>query len=265
MGLFIGFTVILSCTNTVLSYLPVEAVIFDMDGLLLNTEAVYFKTHSEICKRFNRTYTKEVQQKVMGMQPNSTAEIIVNILGLNITPEAYRAEYEKLIGQRLYSIDLMPGVRKVTRHLYFHQIPLALATSNTAQFYELVTAEHKHIFNLFERIIIGGSNPEVKNAEPAPDIFLLCLERLQSLYPELRAERVLVFEDSPQGVLGARRAGMQVVMVPDPTLPKEYRVNATKVLLTLNDFVPEEFGLPPYKLYAMKDEEKRYTDLVIDE
>lgn len=68
---------------------------------------------------------------------------------------------------------------------------MALATSNTAQFYELVTAEHKHIFNLFERIIIGGSNPEVKNAEPAPDIFLLCLERLQSLYPELRAERVI--------------------------------------------------------------------------
>lgn len=55
-----------------------------------------------------------------------------------------------------------------------------------------------------------------------------------------------MFEDAPQGALAARRAGMQVVMVPDPTLPGEYQVNATKVIPTLKDFIPEEFGLPPY-------------------
>ncbi|CAH0772001.1 unnamed protein product [Bemisia tabaci] len=243
MKLFIGFVIIVTSIDAVLSFSPVKAVIFDMDGLLLDSEEVYFKAHSDVCRRFNKTYTKEVKMKVMGTQPNLSAKTIVDTLNINITPEAYRAEYEKLIGQRLISIDFMPGAQKVIRHLTSHCIPIALATSNTAPFYELATMHHKPVFNLFEHIVIGGSDPEVKNGKPAPDIFLICAKRFKD---PPKAEKVLVFEDAPQGVLAARRAGMQVVMVPDPTLPGEYQVNATKVIPTLKDFIPEEFGLPPY-------------------
>ena len=56
-----------------------------------------------------------------------------------------------------------------------------------------------------------------------------------------------MFEDAPNGVVGARAAGMQVVMVPDPIVPEEKRQPATQVLNSLCDFKPEDFGLPKFK------------------
>lgn len=87
----------------------VDIILGATDCDLSDSEEVYFKAHSDVCRRFNKTYTKEVKMKVMGTQPNLSAKTIVDTLNINITPEAYRAEYEKLIGQRLISIDFMPG------------------------------------------------------------------------------------------------------------------------------------------------------------
>ena len=56
-----------------------------------------------------------------------------------------------------------------------------------------------------------------------------------------------MFEDAPNGVVGAKAAGMQVIMIPDPTVPEEKRQLATKVLNSLEEFQPDEFGLPKYE------------------
>lgn len=88
----------------------------------------------------------------------------------------------------------------------------------------------------------GSTDPEVKNGKPAPDIFLIAASR----FPDQPSpDNCLVFEDAPNGVKAAQSAGMQCVMVPEDYVPENMRT-ATQVLKSLEDFKPEEFGLPAF-------------------
>lgn len=105
------------------------------------------------------------------------------------------------------------------------------------------TTNHQELFSLFLHKVCGSSDPEVKNGKPAPDIFLVAASRFKD---KPRTEHCLVFEDAPNGVSAARAAGMQVVMVPDSHVPIEMCSDATQVLSSLENFKPEQFGLPPF-------------------
>jgi len=63
------------------------------------------------------------------------------------------------------------------RHLKKNKVPFAIATSSTKKSFDLKTSQHKSLFSLFDHIVCGGSDPEVKNGKPAPDIFLTCASR----------------------------------------------------------------------------------------
>ncbi|NJN30302.1 MAG: HAD-IA family hydrolase [Synechococcales cyanobacterium RM1_1_8] len=87
----------------------------------------------------------------------------------------------------------------------------------------------------------GGDDRELKAGKPAPDIFLLAAQRLGA-----KPEHCLVFEDSPAGLEAARRAGMAVVVVPDPDLCREQFDGADERLNSLEEFWPERWGLPGF-------------------
>lgn len=129
------------------------------------------------------------------------------------------------------------------KHLHKQKIPIAVATSSTKPSTELKIAKYKETFSLFDHIVTGGSDPDVKQGKPSPDIFLVCASR----FPDKpQPEKCLVFEDAPNGVTAAVRAGMQCVMVPDPHIEKEQTTHATLVLKSLKDIKLELFGLPPH-------------------
>lgn len=129
------------------------------------------------------------------------------------------------------------------RHLNRNRVPMAVATSSTKDSFELKTEIHKDFFALFNHIVTGGTDPEVKNGKPAPDIFLVAASR----FPDKpQPHDCLVFEDAPNGVQAAVSAGMQVVMVPDELVQPELCEQATLKLKTLEEIKPEVFGLPAF-------------------
>ena len=127
------------------------------------------------------------------------------------------------------------------KHLHKNKIPIAVATSSTQDSADLKTAKYKDTFSLFNHIVTGGSDPEVKHGKPSPDIFLVCASRFKDM-PD--PQKCLVFEDAPNGVIAANKAGMQCIMVPDEHITPEQTLHATEVLKSLQDVKLELFGLP---------------------
>ncbi|XP_061387313.1 probable pseudouridine-5'-phosphatase isoform X1 [Musca vetustissima] len=218
--------------------------IFDMDGLLLDTERLYTDATQKILNMFgDQVYTFDVKLSLMGMVHMDMCRKIVDAYKLPITPEEYSKLQKQINSEIMINAQLMPGAERLLRHLHKHNIPFCLATSSGQDMVEIKITHHQEIFKLFHHRVCGSTDPDVKQGKPAPDIFLVAASRFPDK-PD--PSQCLVFEDAPNGVKGAHSAGMQVVMVPDERVPLEMCALATQRILSLEQFQPELFGLPPF-------------------
>ncbi|XP_012284812.1 probable pseudouridine-5'-phosphatase isoform X2 [Orussus abietinus] len=207
------------------------------------TEKLYTEAFNSIIRPFGKEFTLEHKAMTMGLKIQNTICRIIELLELPITPQDFTEQFSSIANKLFADCDLMPGAERLLRHLKQNNVSIALGTSSSVDSYKIKSKKWKHIFDLFDHKVFGGSDPEVVQGKPHPDIFLVAAKRFSD-NPD--PSMCLVFEDAPNGVEAAVRADMQVVMVPDPNLPKYLAEKATLVLKSLEDFKPELFGLPPY-------------------
>jgi len=218
----------------------VTHILYDMDGLLLDTEPFYTEVTQAIVGRYGHTFEWSLKSRMMGKKAADSARILVDALQLPITPEDYLRERESMLAALFPTAQAMPGARRLTGHLAGHGIPQAVATSSHQREFELKITQHREWFACFQCVVVGD-DPAVKRGKPAPDIFLAAAARLGAA-----PSQCLVFEDAPSGIEAARAAGMKVVAVPNPNMsPDAYR-DANQILSSLEAFDPASWGLPAY-------------------
>lgn len=230
-------------------YHPVTHVIFDCDGLLVDSEHYYHLALCEVASRYGAKFTYSIKVDMMGTKPIEGAILCLERLGLSgkLKPEDFVAEYEAEMKKNCHKIKLLPGAERLIKHLSDKNIPISIATGSAQSGFERKTGHIGDILRKpFSHHVFAGSDPEVKRGKPHPDVFQIAASRFKE--PPKSPQNVLVFEDAINGVKAALAAGMQVVFVPDKWIDLgAIDLKPTITLKSLEEFNPCDFGLPKFE------------------
>ncbi len=216
----------------------IKAVLYDMDGVLLDTEGIYTAVTQEIAARYGLTFDWSHKRHMIGRPAIDSARYLVGALPLPMSAEDYLAEREAMLALRFPDAEVFSGVERVVTHFKSHGIAQAVATSSSQRMFALKTQKHGALFGLFDSIVTAEA---VQHGKPAPDIFLEAARRLG-----VDPAHCLVMEDAPAGVQAAKAAGMRVVAIPDPMMDRAPYSQAEVILDRFLDFIPEQVGLPAF-------------------
>ena len=195
-------------------------MIFDLDGVLLDTEPLYTQATAAVAARFGKRYDWSVKSECIGRGTFEAAAIIIQALQLPLTPAQLVRERDQVLVRLLATAAPMPGAPELTRALAARRVPMAIATSTEGPLFAIKAAPHRDWLAIFAAVVCGD-DARVGRPKPAPDIFLAAAADLGAQPAEC-----LVFEDSPFGVEAALAAGMQVVALPDPAMDRARYRNA---------------------------------------
>jgi HAD superfamily hydrolase (TIGR01509 family) len=183
-----------------------RAIIFDMDGLMVDTEPLYWEVARRLARAHGTTVADATLRKMMGRSRLDSMRIFAGDCGItSITPEALLAQREKLMLERYaQGVQAMPGLHEILRR-FSGRLKLAVATSSPRKFTDVLLPAMK-VDRYFEVIQTGD---EISNGKPDPEIYLKAIAKLR-----LGPSACVVLEDSHAGALSGHRAGAKVVAVP---------------------------------------------------
>jgi len=190
---------------------PLRAFLFDLDGVLLDTERLYTSATQAIVGRFGKTFSWDLKRHTMGRDALESAAFLLRALDIPMRPDDFLRERAPILEDLFAGCEAREGARDFVIRSHDAGVPMAVATSTARPLFELKTRHH----DFFERFahVVCGDDARVSAKKPAPDIFLAAASGLG-----VEPGGCVVFEDSLAGVEAARRAGMRVVALPDPAL-----------------------------------------------
>lgn len=205
-----------------------KAVVFDMDGILFDTERLCMETWKEFAEEKGIENIETAMVGCIGLNRTDTKQFLADFYGKDFPYEELRVTVGERMQKKMEKeIPMLPGVVELLDYLVEKQIKIGLASSSRSE----VIKSHitrAGLTDYFE-VIVGGDM--IEHSKPLPDIYLIACEKLG-----VAPEEAYAIEDSPNGIRSAYSAGMKAIMVPDLIEPtEEMKEKATVILPSLFD------------------------------
>ena len=209
----------------------IEAVVFDLDGILIDSEHVWDEVRQQLTVERGGTWNDSASRDMMGMSSIEWSRYMRDVVGLAEEPEEISTEVVRRLEERYRrELPMIAGAESAVERLA-ERWPLALASSSNRELIDLVL-ESSGLGRLFAASV---SSEEVARGKPAPDVFLEAARRLDTEPTSCAA-----VEDSENGILAATAAGMRTIAIPNPQYPphEDALAAADAVLATIEDLTP---------------------------
>lgn len=191
-----------------------KAVIFDMDGVIFDSERLVLEGWQEIAAKYGIEGSEEVLPRCLGVNAQATREIFREYYGQDFPYDTYKKEASALFHSRYGNgkLPLKPGVKELLSYLKEKGYLVGLASSTRQAIVEQEIRD-AGLMPYFDNLVCGDM---LKRSKPEPDIYLKACENL-----DVEPRMAVAVEDSYNGIRSAKRAGMVPVMVPDMVQPDE--------------------------------------------
>ncbi len=209
----------------------INAVIFDLDGLLIDSEIISYKIYKEILYPFGYDFTiEEYAQNFSGKTEVKNVTNLIDTYNLPWTIDEGLDTVLKIENKLLeQGVDLKSGAKELLRYLKDKGFKIVIASSSTKDRALNILKQH-NLIEYFDEFVFGH---EVKNGKPNPDIFIKACEKISE-----NPEGCLVLEDSEAGIQSAYSANIPVICIPDMKMPDKSYLDMTKAVLnSLEDVI----------------------------
>jgi HAD superfamily hydrolase (TIGR01509 family) len=210
----------------------IEAVVFDLDGVLVDSEPVWEQVRRQVVAEHGGHWTADAQGRLMGMSTAEWARYLSEDLAVGLPPDAVASlVIERMAARYTERLPLLPGAAEAVRRLAARW-PLGLASSSPPSLIDTVLAAA----SLRSSFVTAMSTEQVARGKPAPDIYLAVAAGLGR-----RPDRCAAVEDSANGLRSAAAAGLQVIAIPQPGYPPgDSALGAARLVLPgLAELTPE--------------------------